>query len=62
MLLNASQWQLTIVGFAGSLFQLIALYGVSKYRNQPFPAAAFVALYLPVTIVSWMLYYKVFDG
>jgi hypothetical protein len=62
MLLTESQWQLALIGFAGSLFQIFALYGISKYRKTQFPAAKFVAIYLPITLFSWIFYYKVFNS
>ena len=54
--------RLTIVGFAGSFFQLFVLFIISRYEKSEFPNFGLILGWGIASIISLNLYFKVFTN
>ena len=54
--------KLTIIGFAGSFFQLFVLFVISRYEKSDFPNFGLVLGWGLASIISLNLYFKVFSN
>ena len=62
MFLDESQTRLTVIALAGALFQILALYAFRTFykSSSPLPDPTLYLFYFPLTVGSYIYYYKIF--